>query len=152
MEFKDLLKQHTDAVEQQLGALDKDVKQALEDAGFFKSVVGDLEQKMARLPENLGGDAPRSPGQQFVEADEVKGFIGNASSGRKLSVEVKAITTATGSGGALFAPQRDMAVQLPQRPLESATCCLWFRCPAARSNIRARRPARTTRRRWRKGR
>ena len=117
MEIKDLLKQHTDAVEQQLGTLDKDVKRALEDAGFVKSVVGDLEQKMARLPETLTGETPRTPGQQFVEADEVKGFLGNASSGRRLSVEVKAITTATGSGGALFAPQRDMTVALPQRPL-----------------------------------
>jgi HK97 family phage major capsid protein len=118
MEFKDILQQHTDAVEQQVGALDADVKKALEEVGFVKSVMGDLEQKFSRLPDELGGDTqPTSAGHQFVGADEVKSFIGNASSGRKVSVEMKAITTATGSGGALFAPQRDSAVVLPQRPL-----------------------------------
>jgi len=118
MEMKDILQQHTDAVEKQVGALDGDVKKALEDVGFVKSVVSDLEQKFSALPSDLAGDSrPASPGSQFVEADEVKSFIGNASAGRALSVEIKAITTATGSGGALFAPQRDTAITLPQRPL-----------------------------------
>jgi HK97 family phage major capsid protein len=118
VEFKDILQKHTDAVEQQVGAFDADVKKALEEVGFVKSVMGDLEQKFSSLPSDLGGnDKPSTAGQQFVAADEVKSFIGNASSGRKLSVEVKNITTAAGSGGALFAPQRDNAVVLPQRPL-----------------------------------
>jgi HK97 family phage major capsid protein len=117
MEIKELLKEHTDAVEVQLEALNTDVKKALEDAGFVKSVMTDLELKMQRLPETFGAEKPTSPGQKFVESDEVKSFIGNASSGRKLSVEVKEITTATGSAGALFQPQRDVTMPLPQRPL-----------------------------------
>jgi HK97 family phage major capsid protein len=118
MEFKDILKQHTDAVEIQVGALDERLKKGLEDVGFVRSIVGDLEQKFSQLPSDLsGGDRPVTPGQQFVAADEVKSFIGNATQGRRLGVEVKAITTATGSGGALFAPQRDNTIALPQRPL-----------------------------------
>lgn len=117
MEMKELLKQHTDAVEVQLGALSDEVKDALKEVGFVKSMTEDLEQKLSRLPDNIADDKPQSPGAQFVEAEEVKSFIGNASSGRRLSVEVKAITTATGSGGALFSPQRDMNVPMPQRPL-----------------------------------
>jgi HK97 family phage major capsid protein len=118
MEFKEILQQHTDAVEKQLGELDEGVKKALEEAGFVKAVVEDLEQKFARLPDGgIGRDVPKSAGQQFVEADEVKSFIGNATSGRRLSVEVKTITSAAGSGGDLSVPYRDEVVPIPQRPL-----------------------------------
>jgi HK97 family phage major capsid protein len=118
MEFKDILQQHTDAVEQQVGALDADVKKALEEVGFVKNVMGDLEQKFSRLPDDLdAGERITSPGAQFVEADEVKSFIGNASSGRRVSHEVKAITSVANSGLALTSPYRDAAVMTPQRQL-----------------------------------
>lgn len=117
MEMKDLLKQHTEAVETQLGALSDEVKDALKDVGFVKSVTEDLEQKLSRLPGTLGADQPVTAGQQFVEADEVKSFVGGAVSGRKISVEVKAITSATGSGEALGTPYRDGPVMTPQKTL-----------------------------------
>ncbi|MEO6153404.1 MAG: phage major capsid protein [Croceibacterium sp.] len=118
MELKDILQQHTDAVEQQIGALDSDVKAALEGVGFVKGVIGDLEQKFSNLPETFGGETRiASPGQQFIEADEIKSMIGNIGSGRRFGVDVKTITSAVGSGGALFAPQRDMTNQMPQRVL-----------------------------------
>jgi HK97 family phage major capsid protein len=118
MEFKDILQQHTDAVEQQVGALDADVKKALEEVGFVKNVMGDLEQKFSRLPDDLdAGERITSPGAQFVEADKVKSFIGNASSGRRVSHEVKAITSVANSGLALTSPYRDAAVMTPQRQL-----------------------------------
>ena len=118
MEFKDLLKQHTDTVETQIGALDADVKKALEEVGFVKSMTTDLEQKFSALPSDLAGDKPdASAGQQFVGADEVKSFIGNASSGRRIGVEVKAITSVAGSGAALTTPYRDAPAMTPQRRL-----------------------------------
>ena len=118
MEFKDILKQHTDAVEQQVGALDDGVKKALEEVGFVKSMVGDLEQKFSALStDERGSEAATSPGAQFIEADEVKSFIGNASSGRRIGVEVKAITSASGSGLALTSPYRDTPAMTPQRRL-----------------------------------
>jgi HK97 family phage major capsid protein len=117
MELKDILQQHTDAVEQQIGALGDDVKGALEEVGFVKTVMADLEMKFSRLPENLGEGAAATPGQQFVEASEVKSFIGNASAGRRIGAEVKVITSATGSAGDLTTPYRDTTLMLPQRPL-----------------------------------
>lgn len=117
MEVKDLLKEHTEAVEVQIGALSDNVKDALKEVGFIKSVTEDLEQKLSRLPANLEDEGSRSPGQQFVEAEEVKSFLGGAVSGKKLSVEVKAITSATGSGEALTTPYRDGPVMTPQKAL-----------------------------------
>ena len=112
MEMKDLFKQHTEVVEQRLDELGVDVK-------TLKLQLQEVEQKAARKG---GGDevAPVSAGREFVEAEEVKGFIGNATAGRRIGVEVKAtITSATtladGSAGDLITPQRDGLLPLARR-------------------------------------
>lgn len=118
MELKDILQQHTDAVEQQVGALDNDIKDALKEVGFVKSIVEDLEQKMTRLPENFGnGEQIKSAGQQFIEAEGIKDFIGHASAGQRLGAEVKVITSGATSAGSLSAPFQDGPVAIAQRPL-----------------------------------
>lgn len=117
MEVKDLLKEHTDAVEVQIGALSDNVKDALKEVGFIKSVTEDLEQKLSRLPGNIEDEGEISAGAQFVQNEEVKSFIGNASGGKRLSVEVKAITSADTSGGALTTPYRDAPASIPRQRL-----------------------------------
>lgn len=118
MEFKDILKQHTDAVEVQIGALSTEVKQALEDAGFVKGIVTELEQKFAQLPDNLNGTVEaKSAGEQFVESADAKAFMEGNVGGKRVSVEVKAITSGSTSGGSFTTPYLDAPVQIAQRPL-----------------------------------
>ncbi|PSJ42151.1 phage major capsid protein [Allosphingosinicella deserti] len=118
MEIKDLLQRHTDAVEVQINALDENVKKALEEAGFVKSVMNELEQKFARIPTDIGQHRdPVTPGQQFIDAAEVKSFLENAGAGRRIGIDVKAITSGTTSGGPLAPAQRDNVVSMPLRPL-----------------------------------
>ena len=117
MEIKDLIKEHADAVEVQVGALDGKIQDALKEVGFVKGVAEDLEQKFASIPANLEAEKPTSPGEQFIQSEEVKSFIGGATSGRRVGVDVKAITTGSTSGGPLVNPQRDAAVMIPERRL-----------------------------------
>lgn len=114
MEMKDIFKEHADAVEARLEELGLDTRE-------LKARLADLEQKSARPSGGNNGLTP-SMGQQFIENTEVKGFIGNASAGRRIGVETKAtITSATtdaaGSVGDAYAPQRDMILPSAQRML-----------------------------------
>jgi len=80
--------------------------------------LDELEQKSVR---GGGGDYSQpSIGQQFVEAESVKSFLSEVSAGRRIGVEMKTVATitgATGSGGDLYVPTRDLPAMLPQRPL-----------------------------------
>lgn len=113
MEMKDIFKEHSDAVEGRLEELGANVTE-------LKALFEDLEQKSARHGGG-GYEAPASAGSQFVENQEVKGFLGDVRQGRSVSVEVKAITSATvnaaGSAGALTTPYRDTLLPQPRRPL-----------------------------------
>lgn len=74
-----------------------------------KARLDDIEQKMARGGES--DNAYHTPGEQFSASDEVKSFIANPTSGKRVGVDVKAIvssltTVANGSAGDLIVPQR----------------------------------------------
>ncbi len=79
----------------------------------------DIEQKMARRSGPGGPAVEPSPGEALVESDDFKALAKSTSQRGKAVVQVKAVTTmtsATGSSGALIAPDyRPDAVMLPQR-------------------------------------
>ncbi|MDX0331732.1 phage major capsid protein [Sinorhizobium meliloti] len=79
----------------------------------------DIEQKLAARRGGGGGDEPKSLGQMVTESEDVKNFFGK--SGAKGAVRItvaNAITSATGSAGALISPQRDAEiVGIPRRQL-----------------------------------
>jgi len=75
-----------------------------------KARLDEIEQKMAR---NNGSDeqAYRTPGEQLAANEDVKAFMANPTSGKRIGVDVKAIvssltTVANGSAGDLIVPQR----------------------------------------------
>jgi HK97 family phage major capsid protein len=75
-----------------------------------KARIDDLEQKMARRVGEVTERA-KSAGYQFIESEDVKAFMANPTSGRRVGLEVKAIissltTDANGSAGDLLVPQR----------------------------------------------
>ena len=117
MEMKDILQKHTDAVEVQIKALDENIQGALKDVDFVKTVTQDLEQKFAAIPAQMGAIEAKSAGERFVDNEEVKSFIGNASGGKRLSVEMKDITSIPTSGGALTTPYRDAPSAIPRQRL-----------------------------------
>jgi HK97 family phage major capsid protein len=79
-----------------------------------------LEQKAAR-----GGgqaEAVQTPGQKFVDDEQVKAFLANVSGGKRVGVDVKAIitsltTNADGSAGDLLVPQRMPIIDPVERKL-----------------------------------
>lgn len=113
-----LTKDFTDAVEQQFSKLNADVQDALKKAGTAECIALDMEQKMLR--GNTGGVPTLSTvGKQVVDSEHVKALadIADSQPGR-VKIEVKAITGATDSGGALDNAWRDAAVNnRPRRPL-----------------------------------
>ena len=110
-----ITKEFADAVEKQFEALGADVKRALEEAGTTKAIVSELEQKAAR--GGPSGNVTHSWGAQVVDSDQVKALdaITGSQPGR-VKIEVKDITTAANSGGALDNTMRDPTVNgLPGR-------------------------------------
>jgi HK97 family phage major capsid protein len=79
-----------------------------------------LEQKAAR-----GGgqaEAPKTPGQKFIEDEKVKAFLADVRGGQRISAEVKAIitsltTNADGSAGDLLVPEYRPIVDPVERKL-----------------------------------
>lgn len=81
--------------------------------------LDELEQKTDR-PGSYIPAAPPSAGRQFVECDEVKSFIGNAATGRRIGMQMKAtitsaMTDADGSAGDLLIATRDTTLTMPRR-------------------------------------
>jgi HK97 family phage major capsid protein len=76
----------------------------------LKAHVEEVEQKLAlRNDEQQRG--PMSAGYEMIESDEVKSFMANPQSGKRVGIETKAIissltTDANGSAGDLVVPQR----------------------------------------------
>lgn len=111
-----LTKDFTDAVEKQFQSLNEDVKKALKEAGTANAILFDLEQKMARRGSG-GTKASESWGAQVAESDQVKALeaVTGSQPGR-VKIEVKDITTASTSGGALDNTMRDPNINgLPGR-------------------------------------
>lgn len=77
--------------------------------------VHDLEQKASRPGGPAGEPEVKSYGQQVVEADGIKQLYSKERN--SLRIELKAITSATGSAGGLIVSQRETdIVSLPKRP------------------------------------
>lgn len=96
------------------------VDELLTKQGELQAQVQELNQKMARRGTEQE-QGPKSAGYAFIESERFKSFQqnggGRLQSGERLSVEVKAITSLTASGGTLIAPDRQAGVlALPQRP------------------------------------
>lgn len=111
-----LTKNFTDAVEKQLAKLDEGVKTALARAGTVEAILNDLEQKM---DQPMGGSfaPPQTWGRQVAESEQVKSLAGiTGSQPGRVRVELKDITSAPTSGGALDPTMRDTQVNpLPGR-------------------------------------
>lgn len=94
-----------------VGMKDKTVEQ--------DSRLTEIEQKLARRSGPGGPVVEQSPGEALVNSEEFKALAKSTSQRGKAVVQVKAVTTmtsATGSSGALIAPDyRPDAVMLPQR-------------------------------------
>lgn len=79
----------------------------------------DIEQKLASRRGGNGRDDPKSLGQMVTASEDVKNFFER--SGAKGAVRItvaNAITSATGSAGALITPQRDTEiVGIPRRQM-----------------------------------
>ena len=87
---------------------------ALNTIGEIKSRVEELEQKADR-PVGRGSLDMDSWGKQLAEHDDIKALAKKERSAAR--IELKAITTATGSAGGLIWRQREMEpIQMPTRP------------------------------------
>lgn len=80
---------------------------ALVEMNTLAARVGEVELQLARRPGNGGepDQSHKSVGQQVVEAESFKNFAEGGARGT-IRVNVKAITSATGSGAALIQPDR----------------------------------------------
>ncbi len=115
-----ITKEFTDAVEKQFATLSADVKDALEQSGTAKAIMQDFEQKMAaRAFYGGGGSAPATWGSQVVASDQVKSLASvTGSQPGRCKIEIKDITSAANSGGALDNTMRDPMVNgKPRRAL-----------------------------------
>ena len=102
-----LTKDFTDAVEKQFESLNKDVQDALREAKTAQGIIGDLEQKMASA-RHRGSGAPETAGQTVAQSEQVDMLCKTiGSTPARARIEVKEITSATGSAGALDAGSRD---------------------------------------------
>jgi HK97 family phage major capsid protein len=93
--------------------------EALTTANEAKARLDEVEQKLDRQVEGVVQRA-KSAGYQMIESEEVKSFMANPTSGKRVGVEVKAIisgltTDANGSAGDLVDPQFLPVVQAVER-------------------------------------
>lgn len=104
---------HTKATNERLGTVDEKM------AGLVAQLL-DLEQKEARRLHHYGGSlAEPTWGEQFAADPELKSFAEYRARPSRHSVQMKTtISSAIGSGGDLFQPQRDPSpLILPKRRL-----------------------------------
>lgn len=110
-----------------LGKAEVTLEDMRKTVGEFDARLADTEQKAARRGGGVGGaPAEKSWGQSLVESEGFKSLAGSVSQRGSASaqvkafandaIEVKAITTVAGSGGALIAPDyRADPVMMPRR-------------------------------------
>ncbi len=79
------------------------------------NTLDDHEKRLAR--KGAGGIAPTTWGQQFIaeKSEEIAGL--SEASGGGVKLNIKSVTGATTSGGAIDVPMRDTTAMLPQRSL-----------------------------------
>lgn len=100
---------------EKLGTHQTEVKAALngtkEKVNGLAASVDDLHQKMARRGggDYLGGSENKTWGSIVTESDELPNFVRKGARGM-MRVEVKTITSASSSGGALISPDRQREV------------------------------------------
>lgn len=144
-DVKNSLKEVTDGVKQtaeealkqakQSGTVTDELKQQADKLLLTQSKLSDAHDKLTEKVEQLstrntdleqrlatrrggGQDDPKSLGQMVAEHASVKQFVENGSKGAVSVTLNNAITTSTGSAGALVTPQRDTEiVGLPRRQL-----------------------------------
>jgi len=81
------------------------------------AVASDQERTLARLKGGGGGRLQQSWGEQFVTSNEAELKSLSESNSGGVKMNIKAVTGATGSGGAIPVPMRDSTAMLPQRTL-----------------------------------
>lgn len=98
--------------------------EAITEAGAAKARLDELEQQMATMGKGSQAEGRKTAGQTFVENEEVKAFLANPSSGRKVGVDIesKAIissltTDADGSAGDLLQPDYQSVIPGVERRL-----------------------------------
>lgn len=113
-----LTKEFTDAVEAKLAKIADDLQSTREVANRADATVLHLAQKDDRGDIYSGNGCGLGPAAEFVgtKAQELAGLATEAGRGR-VSLEVKAVTTAAGSAGAAVQPQRDTLLAMPSRAL-----------------------------------
>lgn len=121
--YADELKGRTEKGEDLSKSAKELADQAIVGMNEAKARLDELEQKVARK-RNEGDDAPKSIGETFTEAQEVKDFLDRGGKGRvSVEVEQKAIisaltTVAAGSVGGAILPDRQPGVYgVANRPL-----------------------------------
>lgn len=108
-----LTRDFTDAVEKQFGALNADVRKALEESAEAKAVALEFAQRAARGLHFGGASANTSFGHQVANSDEFKSYQHDKYQGR-LRIELKEITAA--ESGA-FSARDNEVVSLARRQL-----------------------------------
>jgi HK97 family phage major capsid protein len=115
------IESNNNAVDARLKALADLSMKTSEQAIALGEQIATLEQTFARGGHAGGTPAPKSWGEQFIAAPEIKSLIENgASRPRRFSASYglkTTITSATGSGGDLVVPARDGLTPMPQRRL-----------------------------------
>ena len=114
-----MTKEFTDAVEKQFDSLHADVKDALKKANTAESIALELAQQYSRARGGSSSGEQATWGMQVAASDQVKALdaVTGSQPGR-VKIEVKNITTAPTSGGALDNTMRDTTVNgLPMRTL-----------------------------------
>lgn len=104
-----------------LGELSGETKKSADEAltrfnvlDELKNRVADLEQKATR--PGGGVDETKSYGAQVADSDQFKSYLGRGAQG-SVRIELKAITTASGSAGGMIVSQRETdVVAMPKRP------------------------------------
>jgi HK97 family phage major capsid protein len=108
---EDMTKSAKEIADQALSGLNS-AKGALD---ALTAQVADLEQKASR-PGGNRPEAAKGYGQQLAESDKLKSFIDGGAQG-STRIELKAITTASGSAGGMIVSQRETdVVAMPTRP------------------------------------
>jgi HK97 family phage major capsid protein len=114
-----LTQEFTAAVEAQFSKLNKDVADALKQAGLAQQIGMELEQKAARWGTGGGSGSfeAKSWGEQFVESDGLRAFAEEQSRPGRFRMDVKTtITTGSTSGGPTGGQAyRDGINAMPQR-------------------------------------
>jgi len=110
------IKAIADRFEKYHGDITEVLQKANQKAEEHGARLMEIEQKLARPGGSREDFRPKTWGQQFVEAPELKNFANEQSRPARFRLEVKAnITSAADSGGSLAPAQRDTVVGMPRR-------------------------------------